>query len=322
MKGPEMTSRIAFTAIRDAKVGERGFEPPTSRTRTVRASLAALLPDDAWNYTHLCATMQISIALTLSAPGAAWQRQTTTISAGIRFDGMFGLEEEAAATNRPHRRPPDLPHLYRDRQPQCARRAGRPILHAPAPAGQGGPLDHRHDQRPDLPRRLLPPAVHQHQQARATSSGSGAGSTSSAACPSTPAAPAPHPPQLRPLVSARAPERTRPCVTRRGAGWPKARCFVVASLVVILVTFGGLAISLIEPAAPGANIKTGSDAVWYVIVTIATVGYGDRYPVTNQGRIVGVILMVARRQRVLRAHQLHRQPLPRPPRGEADLRSH
>jgi hypothetical protein len=68
--------------------------------------------------------------------------------------------------------------------------------------------------------------------------------------------------------------------------------FVVASLVLLVVTYGALAISLIEPSAAGANIQTGSDAVWYVIVTIATVGYGDRYPVTNQGRIVGVVLIV------------------------------
>jgi hypothetical protein len=67
---------------------------------------------------------------------------------------------------------------------------------------------------------------------------------------------------------------------------------VVATLVVLLVSAGSLAISLIEPPVRGANIHTGSDAVWYVIVTIATVGYGDKYPVTNQGRIVGVILMV------------------------------
>ena len=44
--------------------------------------------------------------------------------------------------------------------------------------------------------------------------------------------------------------------------------------------------------APSANIQTASDAVWYTIVTITTVGYGDKYPVTNPGRIVGVLIMI------------------------------
>jgi hypothetical protein len=68
--------------------------------------------------------------------------------------------------------------------------------------------------------------------------------------------------------------------------------FVVAALVLLVVTYGALAEALIEPKAAGANILTGSDAIWYVVVTIATVGYGDRYPVTNQGRIVGVLLII------------------------------
>ena len=46
-----------------------------------------------------------------------------------------------------------------------------------------------------------------------------------------------------------------------------------------------------ESKSPEANIKTGSDALWWSYVTVATVGYGDRYPVTNPGRIVGVVLM-------------------------------
>ena len=39
-------------------------------------------------------------------------------------------------------------------------------------------------------------------------------------------------------------------------------------------------------------ITTGSDALWYVVVTISTVGYGDLYPVTNAGRVVGSLLIV------------------------------
>ena len=43
----------------------------------------------------------------------------------------------------------------------------------------------------------------------------------------------------------------------------------------------------LEQYAPGANITTASDAIWYTIVTISTVGYGDQYPVTGAGRILG-----------------------------------
>lgn len=68
--------------------------------------------------------------------------------------------------------------------------------------------------------------------------------------------------------------------------------FVVASLVLLVITFGGLAIAIIEPPAPGATIQSGSDALWYVMATIATVGYGDEHPVTNAGRIVGVLIML------------------------------
>jgi Ion channel len=45
-------------------------------------------------------------------------------------------------------------------------------------------------------------------------------------------------------------------------------------------------------SAPGANITTASDALWYTIVTISTVGYGDYYPVTDAGRVAGAVIIV------------------------------
>jgi voltage-gated potassium channel len=61
---------------------------------------------------------------------------------------------------------------------------------------------------------------------------------------------------------------------------------------ILVLEFGSLEILHIEQNAPGANITTASDALWYVIVTISTVGYGDRYPVTNNGRIAGSLIIV------------------------------
>jgi voltage-gated potassium channel Kch len=39
--------------------------------------------------------------------------------------------------------------------------------------------------------------------------------------------------------------------------------------------------------------RSKNDAIWYTYVTITTVGYGDRYPVTQTGRVLGLIIMTA-----------------------------
>ena len=61
---------------------------------------------------------------------------------------------------------------------------------------------------------------------------------------------------------------------------------------ILVLQFGSLTILYLEENAPGANILTASDALWYTIATISTVGYGDEYPVTNPGRFVGTLIII------------------------------
>jgi voltage-gated potassium channel len=67
--------------------------------------------------------------------------------------------------------------------------------------------------------------------------------------------------------------------------------FTTVLLVAVLVLiFSTIAILQVE-TAPNSNIKTAEDAFWWSYSTIATVGYGDKYPVTTEGRIIACILM-------------------------------
>jgi voltage-gated potassium channel len=61
---------------------------------------------------------------------------------------------------------------------------------------------------------------------------------------------------------------------------------------IVVLEFGSLVMLILERNAPGANITTASDALWYVIVTMSTVGYGDQYPVSNAGRELGTFIIV------------------------------
>jgi voltage-gated potassium channel len=71
----------------------------------------------------------------------------------------------------------------------------------------------------------------------------------------------------------------------------EAAAYLVALAAISVMLVGSSLIALIEPNAPGSNIKTGGDAFWWAFVSITTVGYGDRYPVTTGGRLVGMVTM-------------------------------
>jgi voltage-gated potassium channel len=65
-----------------------------------------------------------------------------------------------------------------------------------------------------------------------------------------------------------------------------------ALLALMLVIFASTAILHFE-VQPDSNIHTAEDAIWWSVATITTVGYGDRYPVTTEGRVVATLLMLA-----------------------------
>jgi voltage-gated potassium channel len=73
----------------------------------------------------------------------------------------------------------------------------------------------------------------------------------------------------------------------------KERFFLVASITIIVILSCSIGIYLFEHDIKDSSIQSLWDGVWWALVTISTVGYGDKIPLSNAGKIVGLGLMIS-----------------------------
>jgi voltage-gated potassium channel len=99
-------------------------------------------------------------------------------------------------------------------------------------------------------------------------------------------------PFLRPLRALRLINALR-VINRRAVSWTRGSLAVyIGATTVLLVLVAALAVLDAERGRPGSTIETYPEALWWGIATITTVGYGDFYPTTVEGRMVAIALMI------------------------------
>lgn len=67
---------------------------------------------------------------------------------------------------------------------------------------------------------------------------------------------------------------------------------LVMLVAFLVLEFGSLLMLYAERNQPDASITTAEDALWYLFVTMSTVGYGDLYPVSQVGRVIGTGIII------------------------------
>jgi voltage-gated potassium channel len=86
--------------------------------------------------------------------------------------------------------------------------------------------------------------------------------------------------------------RMRRAMAKSSGFFQKSNLIAILALTVTVVFIGAVAVLILDAEVEGARIATFSDAVWWSLSTVTTVGYGDIVPHSIGGRIAGMLLMV------------------------------
>ena len=73
--------------------------------------------------------------------------------------------------------------------------------------------------------------------------------------------------------------------------------YIIGAVILIVVAFGVM-MTATERWPRNANVNSLSDGLWWAVSTVSTVGYGDKFPVTNSGRVIATRVDVLRRGHV------------------------
>ena len=74
----------------------------------------------------------------------------------------------------------------------------------------------------------------------------------------------------------------------------RAQSGIIGALImtVLLIFIGSISVLQLEQGL-GGNINNAEDAIWWAVTTMTTVGLGDMYPVSTEGKIISAVLMFA-----------------------------
>jgi len=73
----------------------------------------------------------------------------------------------------------------------------------------------------------------------------------------------------------------------------KEHFFLIAAIIIVIILLSSIGVYLLESNSGDSTIRSFWDGIWWAVVTICTVGYGDKLPSSDAGKIVALVLMIS-----------------------------